>query len=129
MFANSQVGGTDVASPDVCLTPPLPAAIAYTHSAAGNRAIPNVQNVLLCGGPADIMGTVVPQTSGDGPGVVGGVGSGTVMSSSRHVTGANTVILQGMPVTRMTSTSKQNSGNASGSRTEPSQSKVVVLSA
>lgn len=127
MFANSQAGGIDIASPDVCLTPPLPVPIAYTNIAAGNSAIPNVTNVLLCGGPAHNMATVVPLTNGDNPGVVGGVASGTVMGPSRHVTGAFTVILHGMPVTRMTSMSQQNTGNAVGSRMAPSQGKVLVL--
>ncbi|MOA54833.1 hypothetical protein D3C78_1785210 [compost metagenome] len=88
--------------------------------------MPNVPNVLLGGGPAHNMGTVVPQTNGDSPGVAGGVASGTVMGPSRHVTGSYSVILQGMPVTRMTSTSQQNSTNATGSRSQPSQNKVAV---
>ncbi|MNO80808.1 hypothetical protein D3C76_720280 [compost metagenome] len=126
MFANSQAGGTDSAAPDTCLTPPLPAPVAYGNTASGNSAVPNVPNVLLGGGPAHNMGTVVPQTNGDSPGVAGGVASGTVMGPSRHVTGSYSVILQGMPVTRMTSTSQQNSTNATGSRSAPSQGKVAV---
>ncbi|WP_152220279.1 DUF4150 domain-containing protein [Pseudomonas sp. SCB32] len=127
MFANSQVGGIDIANPDVCLTPPVPVPVSYVNVAAGSTAIPNVPNVLLIGGPAHNMGTVVPQTNGDNPGVAGGVASGTVMAPSRHITGAFTVILHGMPVTRMTSMTQQNTTNAIGSRVAPSQGKVLVL--
>jgi hypothetical protein len=127
MFANSQAGGIDIANPDVCLTPPVPVPVSYVNVAVGSTAIPNVPNVLLCGGPAHNMGTVVPQTHGDNPGVAGGVASGTVMAPSRHTTGAFTVILHGLPVTRMTSMTQQNTTNAVGSRIAPSQGKVLVL--
>jgi hypothetical protein len=127
MFQNSQAGGIDLAPVDVCLTPPLPVPVSYVNVATGNTAIVNVPNVHLCGGPAHNLGTVVPLTNGDSPGSVGGTASGTVMASSRHITGANTVILQGMPVTRMADMTLQNSTNAIGSRVSPSQTKVLVL--
>ncbi|WP_447753473.1 DUF4150 domain-containing protein [Pseudomonas nicosulfuronedens] len=127
MYANSQAGGIDVAPQDVCLTPPVPVPVSYVNVAAGNTAIPNVPNVLLIGGPAHNLATVVPLSNGDSPGSAGGVASGTVMGPSRHITGAYTVILHGMPTTRQTSMTQQNTSNAIGSRTAPSQVKVLVL--
>jgi hypothetical protein len=69
----------------------------------------------------------VPLTNGDNAGVATGVASGTVMGPSRHLTGAFTHLVGGMPVTRMTSMSLQNSTNAPGCRLAPSQVKVLVL--
>jgi hypothetical protein len=59
--------------------------------------------------------------------VATGVSSGTVMSKSVHVTGSNSVLVGGMPVTRLTSQTLQNSANISGARVAPSQTKVLIL--
>jgi hypothetical protein len=67
------------------------------------------------------------QTNGDNAGVGTGVASGTVMGPSRHTTAAFTVLVDGMPATRLTSTTMQNSTNAVGARLVPSQTKVLVL--
>ena len=129
MFANSQMAGQDFAFPDVCLTPsPVgPVPIPYPNIAMGPTAVPNVTKVLFMGTPAHNMGTSTPMTNGDNAGVATGVASGMVMGPSRHLTGAFTVILQGMPATRLTSMSLQNSTNAPGCRIVPSQTKVLLL--
>lgn len=128
MFANCQLCGTDIAFPDVCLTPtPTPVPIPYPDIAMGPTAIPNAYNILYMGAPAHNMATVTPLTNGDNPGVATGVASGTVMGPSRHLTGAFTVLLKGSPATRLTSVSLQNSTNAVGVRAVPSQFKVVML--
>jgi hypothetical protein len=69
----------------------------------------------------------VPLTNGDNAGVALGVASGLVMGPSRHLTGSFTTLLTGMPATRMTSMSLQNSTNCQGMRIAPSQVKVVIL--
>jgi len=66
-------------------------------------------------------------SNGDNPGVATGVASGMVMGPCRHLTGAFTVLLKGMPATRLTSMSLQNSTNAPGCRIVPSQTKVLLL--
>jgi hypothetical protein len=66
-------------------------------------------------------------TNGDNAGVLLGVASGTVMGPSRHLTGAFTVLWMGMPATRLTSVSLQNSTNCPGVRTVPSQPLVLLL--
>ena len=128
MFANCQAGGMDMALPDVCLTPsPLPIPVPYVNVAAGTMAIPNALNILFMGMPAHNMATIIPLTSGDNGGILGGVASGTVMGPARHLTASFSVLLKGSPATRLTSLSLQNSTNISGLRVQPSQLKVVML--
>lgn len=131
MFANCQLGGVDNAFPDVCLTPappaPNPVPIPYPNIATGLTAIPNVPNVLILGAPIHNLATSIPMTNGDNAGVMLGVASGTVMGPSRHLMGSLTVTCYGMPVTRVTSPSLQNSTNAPGFRTVPSQALVTIL--
>ncbi|MBR0651792.1 DUF4150 domain-containing protein [Roseomonas terrae] len=131
MFANCQLMGMDLAFPDVCLTPavPAPVPIPYPNIAMGPTAIPSQFNTLIMGAPMHNMATVTPLTNGDNAGVATGVASGTVMGPSRHLLGAFTMLVSGMPVTRLTSMSMQNSTNMVGMRIVPSQVKVLVLSA
>ncbi|WP_058912973.1 DUF4150 domain-containing protein [Entomohabitans teleogrylli] len=128
MFANCQLMGLDTGFPDVCLTPtPTPTPIPYPNLALGPTAIPVAFNILFMGMPAHNMATVTPLTNGDNAGIALGVASATVMGPSRHITGAFTVLLKGMPATRLTSISLQNSTNAPGMRVVPSQLKVLML--
>jgi len=131
MFANTQMMGTDMGFPDVCLTPappsPAPVPIPYPNIAMGPTAIPSQVKVLIMCMPAHNMATTIPMTNGDNSGVAMGVASGTVMGPSRHLTGAFTVLIGGMPATRMTSVSLQNSTNCPGVRLVPSQPKVLLL--
>jgi hypothetical protein len=124
MFANCQMMGTDMGFPDVCLTPTPagPVPIPYPNIAMGPMAIPNCPTILFMCMPAHNLATTIPMTNGDNTGVNMGVASGTVMGPSRHVTGAFTVLLNGMPATRMTSVSLQNSTNC------PGQALVLLLS-
>jgi hypothetical protein len=129
VFANSQMMGMDMGVPDVCLTPtPVgPVPVPYPNIAMGNTAIPSQAKVLYLAAPAHNLGTVVPLTNGDNAGVATGVASGTVMGPSRHLTGSFTTLIAGMPATRMTSMSLQNSTNCAGCRIVPSQPKVLIL--
>ena len=129
MFANSQMMGMDLAFPDVCLTPagPVVVPIPYPNIAMGPTAIPSQMIVLIEAMPAHNLGTVTPLTNGDNAGVATGVASGLVMGPSRHLTAAFTVLFGGMPATRLTSMSLQNSTNAPGARLVPSQAKVLLL--
>jgi hypothetical protein len=131
MFANSQLMGMDLAFPDVCLTPmPVPTPSPYPDMAFGPTAIPVCWNILYQCVPAhNMVATVTPITLGDTPGVALGVASGTVMGPSRHITGAFTMLLKGLPASRLTSLSLQNSTNMVGMRIVPSQLKILVLAA
>lgn len=132
MFANTQMMGMDMGFPDVCLTPappsPVPVPIPYPNIAMQMTAIPSQFKVLMGGTPAHNLGTVVPMSNGDNPGLALGVASGLVMGPKRNLTGAFTCLVGAMPVTRMTSMSLQNSTNAPGCTLVPSQFKVLVLS-
>jgi len=129
MFANAQMGGMDLAFPDVCLTPTPagPVPTPYPNLAAGPMAVPNVPHILFGGTPAHNTATTIPMTNGDNAGVNMGVASGTVMGPARHLTGAFSVLVKGMPATRMTSVSLQNGTNAPGARLVPSQTRVLLL--
>jgi hypothetical protein len=128
MFANTQLAGMDLGFPDVCLTPsPAPVPVPYPNFTSAPMGTPAAYNVLMGGAPAHNMSTVIPMTNGDNAGVSLGVASATVMGPSRHLTAAFTVLVGGMPVTRLTSMSLQNSTNCPGVRLAPSQTKVLVL--
>jgi uncharacterized protein DUF4150 len=129
MFANSQMMGTDMAFPDVCLTPSPagPVPIPYPNVAMGPTSVPGQVKVLYMFTPAHNMATTTPMTNGDNAGVATGVASGIVMGPSRHLTAAFTILVGGTPATRMTSASLQNSTNAPGCRIVPSQVRVLLL--
>lgn len=130
MFANTQMGGMDTGLPDVCLTPAaagIPVPIPYPNMANGPMGVPAAYNVLISCAPAHNLGTSVPLTNGDNAGVNMGVASGMVMGPSRHLTGAFTCLIGGMPASRMTSSSLQNSTNCPGARIMPSQVTVLIL--
>ena len=131
MFANTQMMGMDTGFPDVCLTPappaPAPIPIPYPNIAMGPTAIPVQKTTLIMCMPAHTMATSIPMTNGDNAGVAMGVASGTVMGPARHVLPCPTVLLDGMPATRLTSMSIQNSTNCPGVRAVPSQPLVMLL--
>lgn len=128
MFANTQMMGIDMGLPDVCMTPsPAPVPVPYPNIAAGPMGVPAVYNVLFMAAPAHNLATTIPLTNGDNAGVALGVASGTVMGPSRHLTGAFSVLIRGMPASRLTSVSLQNSTNCPGMRVVPSQVKVLML--
>jgi len=129
MFANCQMGGQDMGFPDVCLTPtpPVVTPLPYPNIAMGPTAVGFVPNILMSAMPAHNMSTSIPLTNGDNAGVSTGVASGTVMGPTRHLTGSFTVLMGGMPATKLTSMSLQNSTNCPGCRIAPSQTKVLML--
>jgi hypothetical protein len=131
MFANSQMMGVDTGFPDVCLTPappaPSPVPIPYPNITAGPMGVPPVPKILWMATPAHNMSTSIPMSNGDNAGVATGVAAGTVMGPQRHLTASFTVLLCGMPGTKMTSVALQNSTNCPGARIVPSQVKVTLL--
>ncbi len=129
MFANSQMGAMNMGFPDVCLTPAGPAVVPvpYPNIALGPTAIPSQVKIFILAMPAHNLGTTIPMTNGDNAGLATGVASGTVMGPSRHLTGAFTVLYCGLPATRLTSVSLQNSTNAPGVCIVPAQPIVLLL--
>lgn len=127
MFANCQAKGKDLAPSDVCKTPPGSTPVPYPNEAKGNEAIPNIPNIIWVGGPVHNLNTIIPTTHNDEPGSELGVASGTVSSKSQHQSGASRIIIKGAPVSRLTSPNQTNSNNTTGTRVEPSQTKILVL--
>ena len=131
MFANTQMMGIDLGFPDVCLTPappaPAPIPIPYPNITMGPLGVPAAYNVLFMATPAHNLATTMVTSMGDNPGLATGVASGMVMGPTRHVTAAFTVLVGGIPATRMTSVGIQNSTNCPGVRLAPSQVKVLLL--
>ncbi len=134
MFANSQMGGLNLAAPDVCLTPVagVPTPVPYPNIALGSTALPPTAclKVLIMGLPAHNLMTLIPMSNGDNAGVNLGVLSGMVMGPSRHLMGSTSVLIGGSPATRLSSPTGQNglSLNASGATLVPAQTKVLILS-
>lgn len=131
MFVNTQMGGLDTAFPDICLTPvpaPVPVPMPYPNVAAGPMGVPAAYNVIVSGAPAHNMATVIPLSNGDNPGIALGVASGVVMGPARTIVPAMTTLIAGMPASRVTSVTIQNSTNIVGMRTIPSQTTVLILS-
>lgn len=137
MFANCQMGGMNMAAPDVCLTPvptpagPVPTPIPYPNIAMGPTALPPTAalKILLMAGPAHNLMTTIPMSNGDNPGVNMGVASGMVMGPSRHTMGSTNVLYGGSPATKMTSMTGQNgmSLNVPGLTLVPAQFKVLLM--
>lgn len=128
MFANSQMMGMDIGFPDVCLTPmPLPVPIPYPNFGLGPLALLFSPKVLWMCMPAHNMATTIVLTFGDLPGVMLGIASGMIMGPARHLTASFTVLVTGLPGTKMTSIALQNLTNCPGMRLVPSQPKVLLL--
>ncbi len=131
MFANSQMApGMSFTFPDICKTPPVAIPIPYPNFSFHIMATGFVPKVLWQCTPAHvILRTKVPISFGDTPGVLGGLISQTFMSTTFFLTGAFTVLLQGLPATRMTSITLMNRCNMIGLSILPCQFKVLLLAA
>ena len=136
MFANCQMGGQNMATPDVCITPipspagPVPTPIPYPNIAVVPTALPPsaALMVLVSGAPGHNMMTQAPMSNGDNAGVNMGVMSGMVMGPCRHMMGSVGVFFMGSPVTKMASPVGQNGAslNALGNTLAPSQVRVII---
>ena len=130
MFGNAQMGGLNLGFPDVCMTPTpagVPVPIPYPNISFGPVGTPPSPNVLWMCTPAHHLMTTPPVSIGDTAGVATGVASGTVMSATRPITGAFTVLVNGIPATRLTSMNIQNNTNCPGMTVAPAQVKVLLL--
>lgn len=123
MFANTQLGGLDFADLDVCLPGPLP----FGNTGLGMLAINPAWTVLFMCLPAHHILTITPLTFGDEAGFLGGVISHTIMGPSLPLTACFSVLVWGLPATRMTGLTMQNLINAGGIRLVPSQFQVLLL--
>ena len=137
MFANCQMGGQNMGTPDVCLTPvpspagPVPTPMPYPNTVMIPQVLPPSAslNVLISGAPGHNMNSQSPMSNGDNAGVLGGVASSMVMGPCRHTMGSTNVLYGGSPATKMTSMTGQNgaSMNVPGATLAPAQTKVMLM--
>ncbi len=97
-------GGTVVTSPDVCKTQVGNAVvpIPYVNTAKSSDTSQGSTTVTMDGNPAMLSTSVFSTSSGDEPGKIGGVASGTNTGKARFVTTSNDVTVEGKPVGRRT---------------------------
>ncbi|MBF0239491.1 MAG: DUF4150 domain-containing protein [SAR324 cluster bacterium] len=135
MFASTQMGGVNMAFPDVCLTPMppfgIPAPIPYPNVAAGLLANPGTAaiKVLTVCMPTHNMMTMGTISMGDTPGVMMGVMSAMIMGPHRTLIPAFTTLMGGLPTSRLLSMMGQNglALNIPGVTIAPAQPKVLVM--
>mgnify|MGYP002641158801 FL=1 len=130
-FLNCQLGGANLAFPDVCKTPSPagPVPIPYPNNSMPCTGVPFCFKMLVTGGPAHNMLTTAPMSAGDNSGVAMGVASSMVMGPTRHLRGSTAVLIQGAPATRLLDTTGHNGAtpNAVGATLVPAQVKVCIL--
>jgi carboxyl-terminal processing protease len=95
--------------PDVCLTPSVPAPIPIPYPNMGMHAMavpfcPTILNMMM---PALNMGSIIPMTLGDQPGVANPL----FMQLGMFTMGSPKVILQGMPAVTLASMTAGNAMN------------------
>ena len=85
--------------------------------------------VLISGGPAHTVGTEIPMSNGDQPGVAGGIISGGIMGPTKFLMGSTATFFGVKPAARLTSMTGQNgsSMNVPGTTIAPAQTKVLIL--
>ncbi|WP_213307582.1 DUF4150 domain-containing protein [Paraburkholderia sacchari] len=131
MFAVTKENGQCMGMPDVCLTPAPPAPpvpVPYPNIAMPMMGNPATTKVLIHGMPALTKASKINLSSGDEPGVNGGVASGTDMGVMEFVMGSQKVKLEGNPAVRLGDMTKHNGGNAVGNVLAPSQPVVMIMS-
>ncbi len=135
VFATTQMGGLNMAMPDVCLTPipspagPIPTPIPYPNMAVPMTAIPSQIKVLTLAMPNHNMMTITPMSNGDNAGVMVNPLSGMVMGPQKQLLGSVKTFMGGLPSNKMLGLSGQNGmmPGAFGATLAPSQVKVMIL--
>ncbi|MBA3684147.1 MAG: DUF4150 domain-containing protein [Planctomycetes bacterium] len=93
-------GGTVLAFPDVCKTPspggPIP--VPYPNVARSADLADGSTTVTIDGAPVCLKGSKLATSTGDEPGSVGGVVSGTVKGKATPVTWSSNVFIEGQAV-------------------------------
>jgi carboxyl-terminal processing protease len=115
--------GMNMGFPDVCLTPAGPAVvpIPYPNMAMHATAAPFAPNVLLSMMPALNLGSIIPMTLGDQPGVANPL----YMQMGQFTMGDPAVMINGLPGVTLTSpTSGNMMNNAVGMVQVPSVTNV-----
>jgi hypothetical protein len=133
MFAAcTTAGGTCIAFPDVCLVPAPPGPgvpTPFTNMGDCSKAQGTVATVVVEGAPILVESSRIPMSTGDEPGVGGGVVSGMNMGEVSFKSGSTKVRAKGKRVVMVTSRTAHNGSNANapvGCVQIASQSKVLL---
>ncbi len=133
MFAACTVeGGNCMAFPDVCLVPAPPGPAVPTpfiNTGACAQATGTVASVLVKGSAVIVESSRIPISSGDEPGVAGGVVSGINLGEISFKSASEKVRAKGKRVVMLTSRTAHNGSNANapmGFVQTPSQTKVLL---
>ncbi|MEA1892067.1 MAG: DUF4150 domain-containing protein [Campylobacterota bacterium] len=134
MFQLTMNNATNMAFPDVCLTPTPggPVPMPYPNISLTSTALPptTAMTILVNGTPSLNLLSEIPLSNGDEAGVNMGTMSGMIMGPTSYIMGSETLMLKGAPAVKLTSQTGQNgeSMNTSGTCIVPSQVKMIVLS-
>lgn len=132
MFMLTMGAGTELAFPDVCLTPagPVPVPIPYPDVGETATSAPAAYNVMIDCMPVINTLSEGLVSAGDDVGVELGAVSHMISGETVHMVGCFTIFVDGLPAQRLTSVTGQNCmgvmPNAPGMCVTPSQ--VTVLS-
>lgn len=139
MFPASNTSGGQVVSPgplDVCKTPappsPSPIPLPYPNIVMVMQATTSTcsSKVKIGNKETVTQDSEVPMSSGDEPGVVGGIVSSRFKGPAKFKKGSSKVKAEGKPVCSLLSITAQNGSNANfppGMQVAPSQTKVLVM--
>ena len=131
--AATKGGGQCFGTPDVCLTPVPPpvtqAPVPYPNFGMMNEAMKTSTKVKIVGMEVVTVNSEIPRSTGDEPGVKGGVVSGCNMGKVIFKKGSSKVKVEGHPCVHLTSLTAHNGANANvpcGVVVAPSQVKVII---
>lgn len=132
MPASSKAGGTAMGMPDVCQVPappgpPIPTP--FPNTAMVSNATKTSTKVQLENKDAVVETSEIPMSTGDEPGVAGGVVSGTFAQKVVFKLGSSVVKVEGKGMVFLTAMTAHNGSNANmpaGLHDSPSQAKVLV---
>jgi len=125
-------GGDVFGAPDVCLTPdPLsgaPAPVPYPNQSSLAIAAGAAPNVFIEVMPAVTLTSVLPASTGDEPGVMGGVASKVILGQARFMQASSKVFAAGAPVVYLGCATAQNgpAPNLPGALVTVAQQKVFT---
>ena len=134
MPASAKSGGQCMTTgpTDVCKTPappaPAPVPIPYPNIGMCGQASGCADKVKICGSSAITVKSEIPMSTGDEPGVAGGMISNQFKGKIAWKKGSSKVKAEGSAVAHVTSMTGQNGNNANtpGLQVAPSQVKVLV---
>ncbi len=127
MFAIcSTADGSCIAAPDVCLTPPQGVPVGYVNMALCRGAVGTSHTMFIQNKPVLTDGSVIPMSSGDEAGTLGGVTSGCIIGPCRFKTASSKVYADNQKVILHMAITSQNQGNCVGFQASPSQGKAFA---